>query len=60
MIFEDSQGDIRYQHEDDLEDSTQGCEDADVKKHSIILHTGLPNQGATRSHSRTMLRKQKL
>ena len=50
MIFEDSQGDIRYQHEDDLEDSTQGCEDAYFKRYLILLHKIIPDQGGTRSY----------
>ena len=37
-----------YQHEDDLEDSTQGYEDVDVINHSILLHMGLSYQGATK------------
>ena len=40
------------QNENDLENSTQGCEYADVRKHSILLDKGLLDQGATRSHWR--------
>ena len=31
-------------YEDDLENSTQGCEDANVRKHSMLLHKEISTQ----------------
>ena len=39
-------------YEDDLEKSNQGCEGANVRKHSMLLHKEISSQGAIRSHWR--------
>ena len=41
-----------HQQKDDLENATQRCEDANVRKHSILLHKNLLDQGETRSYWR--------
>ena len=33
-------------YKDDLENSTQGCEDANVRKHSMLLHKEISSQEA--------------
>ena len=39
-------------YKDELENSTQGCEGANVRNDSMLLHKDISSQGAIRSHWR--------